>query len=188
MKVQTSRLNQTLSPSTQKEPKRPRSSLGSSALSRSSLSRSTPQLVQTTQTTPLRKISRPLNDDLNYKGKIKTAKSISNLSAKQRRKRLKPDDVRATRDETGITIWLIQLKTTLIKLISRLTSSPSSRVELETDKHKTTSLKPSKSMGNLAQQKTPPKSTLSVFDRLYATKPNRKPKNSDSLENETEVF
>ena len=104
VKVQTSRLNQTLSPSTQKEPKRPRSSLGSSALSRSNLSRSTPQLVQTKQATPLRKISRPLNDDLNYKGKIKTAKSISNLSAKQRRKRLKPDDVRATRDETGITI------------------------------------------------------------------------------------
>ena len=92
------------------EPYRPRSSLGSS------LSRSTPQLVETALRTPRRKetrrtmespapakITRPLNDDINYtprksSSRIRPAKSTSNLSAvsseskaKQRRKRLKPD-------------------------------------------------------------------------------------------------
>ena len=111
--LQTNRLNQTISPTVNRlrnEPYRPRSSLGSS------LSRSTPQLVETALRTPRRKeirrtmespapakITRPLNDDINYtprksSSRIRPAKSTSNLSAvsteskaKQRRKRLKPD-------------------------------------------------------------------------------------------------
>ena len=172
------------------EPYRPRSSLGSS------LSRSTPQLVETALRTPRRKetrrtmdspapakITRPLNDDINYtprksSSRIRPAKSTSNLSAvstesraKQRRKRLKPD----VRVEITLHLKLIIL--TNKKLISP-TISPTRPIEKG-------GLSPSKSLGNLSQKSVSP--SLSVFDRLYSTRPSRKPR-PDSAPKEQEVF
>jgi len=172
----TNRLNQTLSPAVTNrlrggETKRARSSLGGSA----SLSRSTPQLAQTTLTTPRRKetttrketrktiepvIKRPLNDDINYAPtrttKLRGAKSISNLYS------------------TGSS-----------NEVKKQRSSPSRGISEVLGVAQSKPLTPSKSLGNLSSSQESNSPGLSVFDRLYANKASRRPK-SDSFKNDIE--